>query len=190
MQKVLRLNNYTYLFVDAAVCENNFPLSGELQQNIEYEVIGGRQYIFHTIEFGCTANITKWIYLGRLGIWQPEIPEHLPELQVWEQSGQDFILQSSTGLGSVKLPIQTNAQGYIEYIPINPVPVKPGQVVGLLIRSRTSPLSSVDMYFIRMPHQISYYFTETESYQTLYDAPSGPNGNKFVPQLSAELCKS
>lgn len=161
----------------------------ELQQNLEYKVVNGRQYIFPSIEFTCTANVTKWIYFGRLGIQQPVRAEDLPELQVWERSNSDYVLQSSTGLDSVELPIQSNAQGHIEYIPSNPVPVTPGQVMGLLIRSRTSPLSSVDVYFLEIPNQHEYYYTETETSQSVYEAESNPNGYLYVPQLSVELCE-
>ena len=90
----------------------------------------------------------------------------------------------------MKLPIKSNAQGHIEYVPNNPVPVAPGQVVGLFIRSRISPLSYVDAYFLEIPFQNRYYFTETESSETVYNAEHGPNGNRYVPQLSVELCKS
>ena len=96
-----------------------------LPQNL---IDNARVWLFPSLNFNCTGNITKWIFQAE----NVSSNGDLPQMQVWRENTLtptlDYVLQSNTGNEDELSEIEASVY---EYVLGSPVPVDVGDIFGV-----------------------------------------------------------
>ena len=112
---------------------HGFPSESQIRQQILQVNINGvvsrprTQLIFPDIRFTCHGFITKWIVGAQAR--STGIMTEMPELQIWQANRGTDTYNKTTY--SLIIPNETNSSHVHEYIPVSPLEVNIGDILGV-----------------------------------------------------------
>ena len=113
--------------INATVIKENALLIHEVRQPRDR-----RQYIYPEMKFPCNGSVIKWIYGA---VDQNRAAGHLPELQIWRQTGPNSYNKQGSSLVTVNSTGNLNVH---EYYPVTALEFQEGDIFGVHIPQDSS----------------------------------------------------
>lgn len=147
--------------------------------------------ILPSLRFNCSGNIVKWT-IG--GIYRPNGGDSL-NLQIWRRMGNSTsVYERVNGRDTVLTPSSNYRNDVFELIPNNPIPVEPGDVIGVYV-PQNRPKQNLNLVVensFMTPFYYFPYFYEELIHMALDSGVvdiTTMSMSYRQPLISAEVCK-